>query len=109
MICINKCPNKAIILSPSRIIGALALLFLPFDEWIKTIFSLNFSSYGKLADAFISLFIWLFCYIIVAFILNRLIILIDKTKYLKSIGQRKWIMKMRDEINPAAIFHVIER
>jgi hypothetical protein len=90
---------------------AFLLLFLPYDEWIIKIFSLNIATGMTnvgVKDAVLSFIIWCLAYVAAVFIFDKLAFLLDSFPVVKKFGQMPFVRKIRDEINPASIFPVIE-
>jgi len=86
------------------LIGAIILLFLPYDDWIIKLFSINFIPDIKIVKSIISLLIWGIGYAPAVFIFEKLVYFFSTFQIFKKFGEKPLIKKMRDRIHPAYIF-----
>ncbi|MDP4266954.1 MAG: 4Fe-4S binding protein [Bacteroidota bacterium] len=108
LLCVYSCPNRAIELPFGSLAGAFLLLFLPFDDWIKNIFSIDFTAIlGKIGDKLISFLIWCIAYVIAAVIYEKTLFLLSALPIFKKSAKIPFVKKIRREIHPASIFPVI--
>ncbi len=105
--CVYSCPQRAFELPISRLLVAFLLIFLPFGEWIITIFSLNFI--GKMPYAGRELFtflLWCVGYTISAYIMGKIEFLLTTLPIVKRIGAFPSIQNLRNQIHPGLIFPI---
>ena len=107
LLCVYNCPNQAIELPLSILIGAFLLIFLPYDEFIKELFSLQFSSKSVFLDTLISLFLWSFCYLVVIFIFGKMSFIFSTIPIVKKIRGTKFVKRIYRRIHPIRIFPII--
>ena len=86
---------------------SIALIFLPYDDWIKKTFFPDFSI-DKIGDMFLSFLLWFAGYIAAVFISDKFAFLFSSMPLFKKSGSIPIIKKIRHEIHPLSIFPVIK-
>ncbi len=107
MLCVYFCPNQAIVLPLITIIGAILLIFLPYDEYVIKLFKLNFSSMSPLLYGIISLILWAICYAGVVVVFNKLSFLFSTMPVIKKMRGTFFIKRFYNTIHPVRIFPII--
>ncbi len=107
LLCVYVCPNQAIELPLSMLIGAFLLLFLPYDDYIKQLFSLQFSSMPAFPDMLISLLLWSVGYIIIIFLFGKISFLFSAVPIIKKFRDTDFVKQIYKKIHPVRIFPII--
>ncbi|MFA6836789.1 MAG: 4Fe-4S dicluster domain-containing protein [Fibrobacteraceae bacterium] len=108
LLCVYACPKRAFEIPVLALVGACVLLFLPFDDWIIRLFSLNIpKDYHSAKYAISSLVLWGIGYAIALFIFEALVMLLSRTALFKRLGEIPWVHRLREKINPVRVFPAI--
>ncbi len=107
LLCVYLCPNQAIILPLSTLIGGFLLLFLPYDAFIKELFSLQFSSLSMFLDTLLSLLLWSVGYIVCIFIFGKISFLFSTLPIVKKVRRNQYVAQIYRKIHPINVFPVI--
>ena len=107
LLCVYLCPNQAIILPMSTLIVGFLFLFLPYDEYIKELFSLQFSSISIFLDTLLSLFLWSIGYIVFVFIFGKISFLFSVLPVVKKARRNQYVSQIFQKIHPINVFPVI--
>lgn len=108
LLCVYACPKRAFEIPVLALVGACVLLFLPFDDWIIQLFSLNIpKDYHSAKYAISSLVLWGIGYAIALFVFEALVMLLSRTALFKRLGEIPWVHRLREKINPVRVFPAI--
>lgn len=108
MVCVAQCPRSAFEIPLFRIFVAIALLFLPFDDWLIRLFSIPVDPGAKdPVNLLLSLLIWSVGYATAVFLADRIMVLLSAIPLVKKIGEIPAVRKLRDMVHPATIYPVI--
>jgi ferredoxin len=104
-LCVYSCPQKVFELPVISLVGAVVLLFLPYDNWLTKIFGLDIVRDWKHIINMVLLFVlWCVGYAIAVFVFERLVSWISIFPFFKKLGETSLAKKMRNKIHPALIF-----
>jgi hypothetical protein len=92
----------------SIIIEALLLIFLPYDDYIKSLFSLNYYlKDSQFMNMLVSLLLWIIGYAVAFYVFYKLSFLISILPFVKKIRAKPFVKKINDYINPLTVFPVL--
>lgn len=107
-LCVYSCPEKVFELPVISLVGAVVLLFLPYDKWLIKIFGLDIVRDLKGIISSVLLFVlWCIGYAITVFVFGKLISLLSTFSVFKKLGENRFANKVRKKIHPALIFPAI--
>jgi len=108
LLCAAACPTRAVEVSFTKFIGVFVLIFLPYETWIESLFHFKFNEiFGQIIGLVISFAVWGIGYVIALFVMDRVLTILYSFAYVKKIMNIALFKRIRNEINPLAIFPVI--
>lgn len=105
LMCVYACPKRAFEIPVTALAGAVALLFLPFDDWFIRLFSLPIAKdYHSAKYAVASLVLWGIGYAVALPVFELLVLILSRTPLFKRIGEVPWVRRLRERISPTRVF-----
>lgn len=109
LMCVYYCPNQAIELPLSILIGAFLFLFIPYEKIILNLLPFDLPTAPYILDLLLSLVLWSIGYLITIYTFRKLSFLISTLPFSKKIRENPFIKNIHQKIHPLRVFPVLVR